>query len=67
MKAVCVKTFGGPEVLEIIDAPAPTAHVVKVEAAALNWSDLLARAGTYPKGPTPPFIAGIPASTAWSR
>jgi NADPH2:quinone reductase len=32
--------------------------LVRVEAVGLNWSDLLQRAGDYPGGPKPPFVAG---------
>jgi NADPH:quinone reductase len=63
VKAVRVPRFGGPEVLDLAEvaAPAPVAgrRLITVGAAALNVSDLLARAGRYPRGPTPPFVAGI--------
>jgi NADPH2:quinone reductase len=62
MKAVRVPRFGGPEVLELATLPDPVPGpgelLLQVHAAALNWSDLLQRAGTYPGGPQPPFIAG---------
>ena len=32
--------------------PGPGELLLDVRAAALNWSDLLQRAGTYPGGPT---------------
>lgn len=58
-----VPRFGGPEVIEIVEQDAPVAgpgqRVVEVNVAAVNASDLLMRAGTYPKGPTPPFVPGI--------
>jgi NADPH2:quinone reductase len=62
MQAVRVPRFGGPEVLEVVAAPEPACGedqlVVEVHAAALNVSDLHARAGTG-AGPTPPFWAGV--------
>jgi len=62
MIAVEVAGFGGPEVLHVVDrappVPGPGELVIRVEACGLNWSDLLQRAGTYPGGPRPPFIAG---------
>ena len=62
MKAVRVPRFGGPEVLELAALPDPTPApgelLLDVRAAALNWSDLLMRAGSYPGGPQPPFVAG---------
>jgi NADPH2:quinone reductase len=62
VKAIEVASFGGPEVLRMVDrdapAPGPGEVLIRVEAIGLNWSDLLQRAGAYPGGPTPPFIAG---------
>lgn len=62
MIAVEVAGFGGPEVLHVVDrappSPGPGEVLIRVEACGLNWSDLLQRAGTYPGGPKPPFIAG---------
>ena len=50
MKAVRVAHFGGPEVLEVTSLPDPEPGpgklLLDVRAAALNWSDLLQRAGT---------------------
>ena len=53
MKAVYIKTFGGPENLEIReipDPPRPTGSqvMVRVKAAGLNRADLLQRRGLYP-------------------
>ena len=52
MKAVTLKAFGGPEVLEISDVPKPEPleHqiLVKVRATALNRADTLQRKGLYP-------------------
>jgi NADPH2:quinone reductase len=62
MNAVRVPRFGGPEVLELAalpdPVPGPGELLLDVRAAALNWSDLLQREGTYPGGPQPPFLAG---------
>jgi NADPH:quinone reductase-like Zn-dependent oxidoreductase len=62
VKAIRVVGFGGPEVLELVDvpepAPGPGEVLLDVTASGLNWSDLLQRAGQYPGGPRPPFIAG---------
>jgi len=47
MKAVVITRFGGPEVLEIQDVPAPQAGpdevLVHVHGSALNRADLLQR------------------------
>ena len=62
MIAVEVPAFGGPDVLRVVERPPPVLGpgeiLVQVEACGLNWSDLMQRAGTYPGGPKPPFIAG---------
>lgn len=63
MKAVYIKTFGGPENLEIRevpDPPKPTGKqvLVRVKAAGLNRADLLQRRGMYP--PPPGFSPNIP-------
>jgi len=52
MKAVRVSEPGGPEKLEIADAPdpvpGPTEVVIEVHASGLNRADLLQRRGLYP-------------------
>jgi NADPH2:quinone reductase len=62
MIAVQVAGFGGTEVLHVVDSPAPVPRpgevLIRVQACGLNWSDFLQRAGAYPGGPKPPFIAG---------
>ena len=51
MKAVVITRFGGPEVLEIQDVPAPQPGpeevLVRVRSTALNRADLLQRSGGY--------------------
>ena len=62
MKQVVAKQFGGPDVLNLTDAaapsPAPGEVVVALEAAAVNRVDLLLRSGTYHSGGTPPLVLG---------
>jgi NADPH2:quinone reductase len=62
MKALVITRFGGPEVLELQDAPdphpSPEQVVVKVEACGLNFADLLTARGGYAGTPKPPLIAG---------
>lgn len=52
MKAAWITGFGGPEVLQIRDAPRPQPGredlLVRVRASALNRADLLQRQGKYP-------------------
>lgn len=51
MKAVCVETFGGPEVLEVRDIPRPQPRddevLVQVRAASVNPVDYKIRSGQY--------------------
>ena len=56
MKAVYIKEFGDPDVLEIRDVPEPdtppgTQVLIRVHAAGLNRADLLQTAGHYPPPP----------------
>lgn len=64
MRAAIITRFGGPEVLEIQDVPAPTPGpreiLVRVRASALNRADLLQRQGRYPApNASPRDIPGI--------
>lgn len=60
MRAVVVENFGGPEVLELRDLPAPEPGkgqvVVDVTASGVNFLDCYQRSGKYAK--QLPFIAG---------
>jgi putative PIG3 family NAD(P)H quinone oxidoreductase len=64
MKAVVITRFGGPEVLEVQDVPAPQPGpdeiLVRVRSSALNRADLLQRAGGYAAPPgVPQNISGL--------
>src|SRR5687768_7222724 len=65
MRAVTIVSFGGVEglqVLEVSDAPKPTADRVRVRvrAAGLNRADILQRLGRYPAPPGyPQDIPGL--------
>lgn len=60
MKAIRVKQFGGPEVLELVDLatpqPKPNEAVVRIAASGINYIDVYNREGRY-KLPLP-FVAG---------
>src|SRR5260370_36634006 len=51
MRAVVLRRFGGPEVLETDELPDPVPDrewsVVCLRASALNWHDVLVRQGRY--------------------
>jgi NADPH:quinone reductase-like Zn-dependent oxidoreductase len=64
MRAIRILRPGGPDVLELADAPAPTPNageaLVRVAAAGVNRADLLQRMGRYPPPPgVPPDIPGL--------
>jgi NADPH2:quinone reductase len=60
MKAIQVQKVGGPEVLTLVDIPAPKPKpneaVVKISAAGVNFIDVYFRNGHYPS--TLPFTIG---------
>ncbi|MGN6628109.1 MAG: NADPH:quinone reductase [Tepidisphaeraceae bacterium] len=62
MKAIQVKAFGGPEVLQLVELPDTTpgdGHVlVRLHAAGVNPVDTYIRAGTYATKPQLPYIPG---------
>jgi NADPH:quinone reductase-like Zn-dependent oxidoreductase len=62
MKAIVIPRFGGPEVLELRDAPEPKIGAnevrVRVEAAGVNFADIMSANGGYPGTPEPPLVAG---------
>ncbi|HEX2572370.1 MAG TPA: NAD(P)H-quinone oxidoreductase [Polyangia bacterium] len=55
MRTIYFNGFGGPEVIEVRDVPAPAPArgevLVKVRGAGLNRADLLQRMGAYPPPP----------------
>lgn len=62
MKRVVINRFGGPEVLNVVDArdprPGPGEVRVRVLASGVSFTDAQLRAGTYLGGPKPPFTPG---------
>jgi len=62
MRVITQQEFGGPEVLTVVDAPAPrplpTEVLVRVAAIGLNPLEARLRAGEFPLLGPPPFILG---------
>lgn len=62
MKAVLCDEYGSPDVLKLVDLPAPemkSGHVrVSIRAAGVNFQDTLIIKGTYQFKPPMPFIPG---------
>jgi NADPH2:quinone reductase len=61
MRAVLIRRYGGPDVLEVVDVPAPEAgpgqFVVDVAAVGVNYRDVYEREGAY--GGDLPAIVGV--------
>ena len=63
MRALVVRRYGPPEVLEAQEVPDPQPKtgeaLIRVKAIGVNFADLLQRMGIYPGTPKPPFIPGL--------
>src|SRR5205823_1082192 len=70
MRAVRVHEKGGPEVLQLEDAPEPELQsgevLIRVHAVGVNFADHLMRIGAYPAG-DPPIIPGLEAAGTVER
>src|SRR5258708_14702638 len=62
MRAVVITTHGPPEVLQVQDRPDPAPGgdevLIDVQAAGINFADLMARIGLYREAPKPPCVVG---------
>src|ERR687887_922657 len=62
MRAIQQATFGGPEVLELVDVPAPVAGdgevLVRVTRAGVNFADTHQREDRYVQRQSLPLIPG---------
>ncbi|MCB9797492.1 MAG: zinc-binding dehydrogenase [Alphaproteobacteria bacterium] len=62
MQQVWISRAGEPEVLELREAPDPTPGPgevrIRVEAAGINFADIMARQGLYPDAPPLPCVVG---------
>lgn len=62
MRAIQVSRFGGPEVLELVDLPAPEAHGelqrIAVDSAGINYADTHQAADDYLAPQRLPFVPG---------
>jgi NADPH:quinone reductase-like Zn-dependent oxidoreductase len=66
MKQVWITATGGPETLQVRDAPDPVAQAgelrIRVRASGINFADILARKGLYPDAPKLPAVVGYEVS-----
>ncbi|GAA0682230.1 zinc-binding alcohol dehydrogenase family protein [Natronoarchaeum mannanilyticum] len=65
MKVVTAVEHGDSDVLSVTDRDPPTIDTdgedvqISVAAAGVNFADVEQRRGTYPDGPSPPFVPGL--------
>lgn len=63
MRAIVVRRYGPPGVLELQQFPDPQPKpgevLIRVKAIGVNFADLLQRMGLYPGAPKPPFVPGL--------
>ena len=66
MRAIWTTRHGGPDVLEVREAPDPTPGPgevrVRVRAAGLNFAEIMGRLGLYPDAPKTPCVLGYEAA-----
>lgn len=66
MQAMYVTSYGGPEVLELSEAPTPEPGPgqlrICVTATSVNFADIQGRRAPYHTSAPPPFIAGLEAA-----
>lgn len=62
MRAVWITRHGGPDALQVRETPDPEPGAgqvrIRVHAAGLNFSDVMAAQGLYPDAPKPPCVVG---------
>jgi NADPH2:quinone reductase len=62
MKVVEISKFGGPEVLQVVERPAPDPGrgqaLIKVQAAGVNFAETLMRQNRYAVTPSLPVVLG---------
>lgn len=62
MKSLKIDKFGGPDVMQLVEVPTPEPKpgeaLIKIEAAGLNYSDIMIREGLYIDAMSPPLFLG---------
>jgi NADPH:quinone reductase-like Zn-dependent oxidoreductase len=66
MRQIFITATGGPETLQIREAPDPAPDPgqlrIRVKASGINFADILARQGLYPDSPRIPCVVGYEVS-----
>ena len=68
MRAWLLRRTGGPDVIRLVDLPAPEPGpgevAVRVEAIGINYAEVLSRKGLYGWAPKRPYVPGMEATGA---
>lgn len=66
MRAIQFSRFGGPDVLEVVELPAPVPQagevLIRVQAAGINFFEVLMRRNGYAVTPQLPMLPGVEAA-----
>ncbi|OAQ51583.1 hypothetical protein HTG_16125 [Natrinema mahii] len=66
MKAIEVESYGDSDELSVVDVPTPEPGAgevrIEIEAAGINFADIMQRRGHYPDGPEAPYVPGMEAA-----
>lgn len=66
MRAIEASQYGDAEVLQVVERekpePEPGEVRIEIEAAGINFADIMQRRGRYPGGPEAPFVPGLEAA-----
>ncbi|TIW93069.1 MAG: zinc-binding alcohol dehydrogenase family protein, partial [Mesorhizobium sp.] len=66
MRAIQLKRFGGPDVLDVVEMPKPLPEagevLIRVRAAGVNFFEVLMRGDRYAVTPDLPVILGVEAA-----
>ncbi|WP_090619272.1 quinone oxidoreductase family protein [Natrinema salaciae] len=66
MKAIEIESYGESDELSVVDVPTPEPGAgevrIDIEAAGINFADIMQRRGHYPDGPEPTYVPGMEAA-----
>jgi NADPH2:quinone reductase len=66
MNVIEATAFGDADVLEVVERdppePGPEQVRIEIEAAGINFADIMQRRGKYLGGPEPPYVPGLEAA-----
>ncbi len=66
MRAIEISEYGDSDELSVVDVPTPDPDAgevrIDIEAAGINFADIMQRRGHYPDGPEAPYVPGMEAA-----